>query len=176
MQQSAQLVLCGSGFVLAVDINQAQIAGTRAWSITTPLDVSSLTNCKHQPCPCNLFPAPLQSLIQPGTKLVVVNFPHNPTGATLEPDDWAALMRRCREVGAWLFSDEMYRFTGKVPPPGRLAEQISLPEQESTPQQAGLHPAFNGTLGHQPMRRAIGGTAWQTAAFCDCGKPGHLHS
>eukprot|EP00882_Tetradesmus_deserticola_P021195 GHRQ01022944.1.p1 GENE.GHRQ01022944.1~~GHRQ01022944.1.p1 ORF type:complete len:239 (+),score=86.28 GHRQ01022944.1:220-936(+) len=54
-------------------------------------------------------------LIQPGTKLVVVNFPHNPTGATLSPDDWHALIARCREVGAWLFSDEMYRFT-ELPP------------------------------------------------------------
>jgi hypothetical protein len=54
----------------------------------------------------------LQRLIQPGTKLVVVNFPHNPTGATLSPEAYQALIARCREVGAWLFSDEMYKFTG----------------------------------------------------------------
>jgi aspartate/methionine/tyrosine aminotransferase len=59
-----------------------------------------------------LFCHLLQRLIQPGTKLVVVNFPHNPTGAMLSPGDYQALIARCREVGAWLFSDEMYKFTG----------------------------------------------------------------
>eukprot|EP00878_Enallax_costatus_P039623 GHUV01045483.1.p1 GENE.GHUV01045483.1~~GHUV01045483.1.p1 ORF type:complete len:278 (+),score=70.51 GHUV01045483.1:92-925(+) len=55
------------------------------------------------------------SLIQPGTKLVVVNFPHNPTGATLSARDWEALIKRCQEVDAWLFSDEMYKFL-ELPP------------------------------------------------------------
>jgi len=67
-------------------------------------------NTPGQPC-APLLPA-LQPLIQPGVKLVVVNFPHNPTGAMLQQADWQQLVAACAAAGAWLFSDEMYRFTG----------------------------------------------------------------
>jgi len=52
----------------------------------------------------------LKSLVTPGTKMLVVNFPHNPTGTTLSLPDWRDLVATCRAQGAWLFSDEMYRF------------------------------------------------------------------
>jgi hypothetical protein len=55
----------------------------------------------------------LQPLIQPGVKMVVVNFPHNPTGTTIQQQDWQQLVAACKTAGAWLFSDEMYRFTGR---------------------------------------------------------------
>jgi hypothetical protein len=79
----------------------------------------------------------LQRLIQPGTKLVVVNFPHNPTGATLSAADWQAVIARCREVGAWLFSDEMYKFTGAAAPSGAwrlFCERHSCNTDESNAQ------------------------------------------
>jgi aspartate/methionine/tyrosine aminotransferase len=46
-------------------------------------------------------------------ELVVVNFPHNPTGAMLQQQDWQQLVAACKAAGAWLFSDEMYRFIGE---------------------------------------------------------------
>jgi aspartate/methionine/tyrosine aminotransferase len=55
----------------------------------------------------------LQPLIQPGVQMVVVNFPHNPTGTTIQQQDWQQLVAACKAAGAWLFSDEMYRFTGR---------------------------------------------------------------
>ncbi|KAF8060622.1 vioD [Scenedesmus sp. PABB004] len=48
-------------------------------------------------------------LITRRTRLVVANFPHNPSGATLPAEDWAALVAACRAAGCWLMSDEMYR-------------------------------------------------------------------
>lgn len=54
----------------------------------------------------------LQPLIQPGVQLVVANFPHNPTGTMLAQQDWRQLVAACEAAGAWLFSDEMYKFTG----------------------------------------------------------------
>lgn len=52
----------------------------------------------------------LRQLIRPGsTKMVVVNFPHNPTGALLSPAEWDELVCCCDKHGVWLFSDEMYR-------------------------------------------------------------------
>jgi aspartate/methionine/tyrosine aminotransferase len=47
--------------------------------------------------------------MRPTTRAVVVNFPHNPTGALLSLASWEALVEQCRAAGAYLFSDEMYR-------------------------------------------------------------------
>ena len=44
--------------------------------------------------------------------MVVVNFPHNPTGCLPSQEEWGALVACCRSKGAWLFSDEMYRHLG----------------------------------------------------------------
>ncbi len=51
----------------------------------------------------------LKALMRPTTRAVLVNFPHNPTGALLSLAAWDALVEACRSVGAYLFSDEMYR-------------------------------------------------------------------
>jgi aspartate/methionine/tyrosine aminotransferase len=43
-------------------------------------------------------------------KLVVVNFPHNPTGLTISKNDFIKIVDACKlEDDCWLFSDEMYR-------------------------------------------------------------------
>lgn len=52
----------------------------------------------------------LEALIrQSSPKLVVTNFPHNPTGKLLPHDEWAKVSQLCDQCGAALFSDEMYR-------------------------------------------------------------------
>jgi aspartate/methionine/tyrosine aminotransferase len=53
--------------------------------------------------------------IRPNTKLISINFPHNPTGKILELDKFAALVALCRKHGLWLFSDEVYRLLGLYP-------------------------------------------------------------
>jgi aspartate/methionine/tyrosine aminotransferase len=53
--------------------------------------------------------AALESLLTPRTKLVVANFPHNPTGYLPTHEEWHSLVETVAETGAWLFSDEMYR-------------------------------------------------------------------
>ncbi len=50
--------------------------------------------------------------IRPETRVVSINFPHNPTGKILELDRFAALVELCRKRGIWLFSDEVYRLLG----------------------------------------------------------------
>lgn len=52
----------------------------------------------------------LDELLRPDTKLVVVNFPHNPTGFLPTGAQFETLIERVRRNGAYLFSDEMYRF------------------------------------------------------------------
>jgi aspartate/methionine/tyrosine aminotransferase len=50
----------------------------------------------------------LRSLLSPRTRLVVVNFPHNPTGYLPSPEWQRELADIVEERGLWLFSDEMY--------------------------------------------------------------------
>ena len=52
----------------------------------------------------------LTALVIPGqTKLIVMNFPHNPTGSVLPRKTLDAVINLCRRNGIWLFSDEVYR-------------------------------------------------------------------
>lgn len=53
-------------------------------------------------------PAEIRSAIAPGTKLVVVTNPHNPTGHILSDAMRRAIIDRTAEVGAWLLADEVY--------------------------------------------------------------------
>ncbi len=50
----------------------------------------------------------LRRLISSRTKLIVVNFPHNPTGYLPDPRQQAELVQLVEQQGIWLFSDEMY--------------------------------------------------------------------
>jgi len=52
----------------------------------------------------------LAGMLRTNTKLVVANFPHNPTGYVPPLEEFLAMIDIVRERGAFLFSDEMYRF------------------------------------------------------------------
>lgn len=52
----------------------------------------------------------LQRLITPRTRLIIVNTPHNPTGAMLSPADAARVYALAESVGAWVIGDEAYRW------------------------------------------------------------------
>jgi len=51
----------------------------------------------------------IRTAIAPGTKLVVVTNPHNPTGHVLSDEMRRVLLERTAEVGAWLLADEVYQ-------------------------------------------------------------------
>jgi aspartate/methionine/tyrosine aminotransferase len=54
--------------------------------------------------------ADLKEKMQANTRLVVVNFPHNPTGYVPQQEDFEAMIGLVQERGIYLLSDEMYRF------------------------------------------------------------------
>lgn len=60
----------------------------------------------------------LRRLLTPRTKLLVVNFPHNPTGYLPTPAQLDDLVAVVEQHGLWLFYDEMYRGLehGDTPP------------------------------------------------------------
>ncbi|HYM47143.1 MAG TPA: methionine aminotransferase [Burkholderiaceae bacterium] len=50
----------------------------------------------------------VRNAITPKTRLVIINFPHNPTGRVLRDDDLAALELIIEQTGVLLISDEVY--------------------------------------------------------------------
>jgi aspartate/methionine/tyrosine aminotransferase len=54
-------------------------------------------------------PAEVDAAIAPGTKLVIVTNPNNPTGAVLSAEATDRIARRADAVGAWLLADEVYQ-------------------------------------------------------------------
>lgn len=49
---------------------------------------------------------------QTPTKLLIINYPHNPTGKVLEEEQLKALIELLDAYGVYLFSDEVYRLLG----------------------------------------------------------------
>lgn len=60
-------------------------------------------------------PSQLEKLITAKTTMIVVNFPHNPTGFSPDAADLNAIISIARKRGITIFSDEMYRFLTFAP-------------------------------------------------------------
>ncbi len=54
------------------------------------------------------LPALEKAVSQPRVKCLLINMPHNPTGAVLTQEDMDAVARLCSEHGVYLISDEVY--------------------------------------------------------------------
>jgi aspartate/methionine/tyrosine aminotransferase len=52
----------------------------------------------------------LERMLRPNTRVVVVNTPHNPTGAMLSPGDARRVYDLAEAAGAWVIGDEAYRW------------------------------------------------------------------
>jgi aspartate/methionine/tyrosine aminotransferase len=66
----------------------------------------------------------LARLVRPRTRMVVLNAPHNPTGALPTREEFAAIVGLCRRSGAILFCDEVY--SGLEYDEGRALEAACL--------------------------------------------------
>lgn len=82
-----------------------------------PIYESQIIANGAKPVPIHLYesrdfafdPAELERLITPKTKLLILNYPHNPTGGLLSRQDLeaiAAVLRRHPQV--WIYADEIY--------------------------------------------------------------------
>lgn len=54
----------------------------------------------------------IKHAIRPNTKCLVMNFPHNPSGQVISPQELNDLVNLLEQHGIWLFSDEVYRYLG----------------------------------------------------------------
>jgi len=67
----------------------------------------------------------IERAITSRTKAIILNSPNNPSGAVMNPDDMAAIMRLAAQRGIWVISDECYvylNFTAKKFSLGSLRE------------------------------------------------------
>ena len=78
---------------------EAVVESTGATIVRVPL---SAENGFH------LDPADLAAAITPRTKAVLLNSPHNPTGAVATREEVEAIAELCRAHDLWLISDEVY--------------------------------------------------------------------
>ena len=57
----------------------------------------------------NLDITKIKDSIKSNTRLISINFPHNPTGKIISKDELNQIVSIARENGIYLFSDEIYR-------------------------------------------------------------------
>lgn len=82
----------------------------------------------------------LLELISPRTKLIVVNFPHNPTGTLINKMSQSELINIARKNNIIIFSDEMYRYA-ELDPADRLPAMAS--EYEKGISLGGMSKSFS---------------------------------
>jgi aspartate/methionine/tyrosine aminotransferase len=99
----AALLKKGDGFALEVP-NFMQVRGlAQLWS-GRPADAFRLRfDADWEP-----DWAEFERAVQPGTRLVYLSNPNNPTGRILSEAARRRIVARCEQVGAWLLSDEVY--------------------------------------------------------------------
>src|SRR5262249_34229929 len=68
----------------------------------------------------------LERLVTPRTRVIVINSPHNPTGAMISPDEAHTVYSLAASVGATVIGDEAYRWL-EVPDGDRFATPIFDP-------------------------------------------------
>ena len=57
----------------------------------------------------------LRDAIRPNTRMICINFPHNPTGKVISRGTLDEIISLCRDRGIYLFSDEVYRLIERRP-------------------------------------------------------------
>ena len=68
----------------------------------------------------------VRTAILPGkTKMIILNYPHNPTGALLTAAEQDALVELAREHDLWVFFDEVYRGL-EIDEANRLPSMVSI--------------------------------------------------
>ena len=100
--------------------------------------------------------------IRPNTRLMIVNTPHNPTGAHLSHAEWDALIGLAQEADAFLLGDEVYRLSEYDPADclpaiaDAYTKGISLGVMSKAFGLAGLRVGWLATRDHSILERASG--------------------
>lgn len=113
------------------------------------------------PVDWSLDPDAVRAALRPNTRVIVINFPHSPTGALASAEVAAALVRLAEEHGAFLFSDEVYRLlefdaAQRLPPAAVVsARGISLGVTSKAFATPGLRIGWVATQDREILRRMV---------------------
>jgi aspartate/methionine/tyrosine aminotransferase len=135
---AAEDVLCFAGAEEAIYLAMQVLLGPGDHAVvvtpnyqaaeTVPLSIGEVTGVPLRPEDgWALDLTAVERALRPATKVVSVNFPHNPTGAVPDEGTWRRLVDLCDERGIRLFSDEVYR-------------GLELAPREPLPQAADVSP------------------------------------
>jgi aspartate/methionine/tyrosine aminotransferase len=103
----------------------------------------------------------LEHLLRRETRLLVINFPHNPTGFVPDRAQFEAVVALARQRGLFVFSDEMYRglehdVAHKLPAVADIYERgISLAGLSKTHAAPGLRLGWLGTRAPGVLERLL---------------------
>jgi aspartate/methionine/tyrosine aminotransferase len=108
--------------------------------------------------------ATIEASIRPNTKMIVINFPHNPTGAIISRPQFDALIDLATRHDLWIFSDEVYRGLqtddARMLPPvaTTYSKGISLGVVSKSLGLAGLRIGWVALSGHTEIFEVIANT------------------
>lgn len=122
-EQKADTVLCFAGasegifaansVLLDRDSHAIVITPNYQSHETLPQAICSATGVPLEPADgWSLDIDRVAAAIQPNTRLLTMNFPHNPTGAVLSQDRYDALIALCRHHGIYILHDEIFNGLG----------------------------------------------------------------
>jgi aspartate/methionine/tyrosine aminotransferase len=80
-------------------------------AVEIPKVVSGQVTCVSLQVQDGRWTLPLEQLLQaltPGTRMLVLNSPNNPTGWTIQREEQIALLEHCRRHGIWILADDVY--------------------------------------------------------------------
>lgn len=103
----------------------------------------------------------IRAAIRPTTRVIVVNFPHAPTGALPARDTFLAINCLAQEAGIYVFSDESFRFleydpSDRLPAATECYEKgISLGSMSKSFALAGLRVGWLVVRDHDLLRRML---------------------
>jgi aspartate/methionine/tyrosine aminotransferase len=148
---AAQDVLCFAGAEEAIYLAMQVLLGPGDHAVvvtpnyqaaeTVPMSICDVTGVALRPEDgWALDLDAVRQALRPQTRVVSVNFPHNPTGVVPDEDTWRELIGLCDQRGIRLFSDEVYR-------------GLELSPRRALPQAADLSPA---ALSLNVMSKAYG--------------------
>ena len=123
MRQSADDILCFAGasegifaantVLLEKDSHAIVVTPNYQSHETMPLAICEVTGVPLDPNDnWSLDIDRIAAAIRPNTKLVTINFPHNPTGAILPLERYRALIALCRTHGIYILHDEIFNGLG----------------------------------------------------------------
>ena len=123
MRQSADDILCFAGasegifaantVLLEKDSHAIVVTPNYQSHETMPLAICEVTGVPLDPNDnWSLDIDRIAAAIRPNTKLVTINFPHNPTGAILPLERYRALIELCRTHGIYILHDEIFNGLG----------------------------------------------------------------